>query len=246
MPREGAAPNVSALPAPTASMAPPLRLALALAFVVLLGCDAGAPASPDPALGALQVAGAAHLGLDADGRPHMTTRDGAARLELPVADDHADLLFRATTTAGAPLDLEWRGGPRVVRLSSWAAGGHHDLHLDLRRAGTGPATLRVFDGARTVAEAPVPTGVTFPAGTTEREPTSVHVYVDEHGSKIIMYDYDLAPGGSTTLSSSLLGLRNAPVTHVAVALPPAAEDRSNEALAVGGAREITVVRAEVP
>lgn len=218
----------------------PLGLALACAFA---GCDAGALQSDDPALGNLRVTGAAHLGLDEAGRPHVTARDGTTRLELPVAGDRADLLFHTVVDDGAPLSLEWRGGPRVVRLSSWAADGRHDFRLDLRRAGDGPATLRVLDGARTVAEAPVPTGVTFPAGTAERAPTSVHVYVDEEGNEVIAFDFDLVPGGSTALSSDLLGVRGAAATHLTVALPPAGAHRSSEVLAVEGAREISVVEA---
>jgi hypothetical protein len=184
----------------------------------------------------------------------VTARDGNARLELPVTADRADLLFQAAPAAGTPLTLEWRGGPRMVGLSSWTADGRNDLRLDLRRAGAGPATLRVFDGDRPVAEAPVPTGVEVPLGSSSREPTSVHIYVTEDGDKIVVFDYDLAPGGGTSLSSPVLGLQRAPVTHVAVALPPAtpgADHRAqaphpDEVLAVGGAREITVFEARTP
>ena len=224
------------------------RFALALALVLgLAGCDANAPhSSSDPALGALRVVGATDLGLDAAGRPHMIAGDAAARLELPARNGRADLLFDAATTEGAPLVLAWNGGPRTVRLSSWAANGRHDLRLDLRQIEDGPATLRVFDGSAVIAEVPVPTGVEFPAGSSERGPTSVHVLADENGNKVIIYDYELAPGGSTTLTSSILGVQNATTTHVAVTIPSAAADADDEHLAVSGARALTVYEARTP
>jgi hypothetical protein len=207
----------------------------------LVACDAGAP---DRTSSALRVAGAATLRLDEAGRPHMTALDETARIELPVTSDRADLLFRASQAADAPLRLTWRGGPRMVGLSSWAAEDGHDLRLDLRQAGAGPATLRVLDRGRIVTEAPVPTGVELPLGESEQEPTSIHVYIDEHGNKTIVFDYEDGEHGRTSLSSGALGLRRATATHLAVALPPGSDGPAAEVLAVEGAREITVLEAD--
>ena len=92
----------------------------------------------------------------------------------------------------------------------------------------------------------MPTGVEFPAGLSEREPTSIHVMVDEDGNKVIIYDYERAPGGSTTLTSSILGVQDVTTTHLAVTIPPAPTDADGEHLAVSGARALTVYEARTP
>jgi hypothetical protein len=228
----------------------PLAFALSLALLIA-ACDGGPlqapPASPLLRGGAaLEVAGRGTLSLDRADRPLMTSPDGSARLELRAPGaTRTDVHFLAEPAAGEPLTLEWRADRRLVQFASQARRDGHDLRVDLQASGALSATLRTLNNGRVTAEAVVPTHTELPIGTSVSVPTSLHVHVYEDGTRVIVVDYNMQGSTSTSLTSDVLGLKAAEVTHVEVALQETRvggrPEEGTDVLSIGGARSVSIL-----
>ncbi len=229
----------------------PLTLALSLALLAA-ACDGG-PLQPPPTSpllrggAAIEVAGRGTLSLDHTGLPLMTSPDGSARLELRASGaTRTDVHFLAEPAAGEPLTLEWRADRRLVQFASEAGRNGHELRVDLQASGALHATLRTLNRGHVTAEAIVPTHTELPIGSSATIPTSLHVHVYPDGTRVIVVDYNLRGSSSTSLTSDVLGLKAAEVTHVEVALQETVVGgrrggAGTDLLSIGGARSVSLL-----